>query len=81
MRGGGVVTPGFMGGVSKRDLHYVEMEFVGDPEHLPPEGFRAPSGRNYKFNNEAHRELVHPMDTNYLRAIYPVEKVPWRGVT
>lgn len=74
-----MVQPGFMGGISKKSLGFVNMEYVGDPEEKL-EFYPAPSGRRYKFNGEDCRELVHPMDMNYLRAIYPIERVPWRGV-
>jgi hypothetical protein len=81
LRGGGVETGAFLHGTSKEALHYVEMEYVGDLSDLPEQGFKAPSGRTYKFKNDEHKEYVHPMDMNYLRAIYPVERIPWRGST
>lgn len=68
-----------MGGVSKKDAGFVLMEYVGEPEEMLNE-YPAPSGRKYKFSNDACQEYVHPMDMNYLRAIYPIERVPWRGV-
>ena len=68
-----------MGGVTKKDAGFVLMEYEGDPEEKLDE-YPAPSGRKYKFENDACEEYVHPMDMNYLRAIYPIRKVPWRGV-
>jgi len=55
---------------------------MGTPEdqlkHYP-----CPTGRKYSFNNKAleeNEDWVHPMDVNYLKALYPIRKVPWRGV-
>ena len=68
-----------MAGVTKKDAGFVLMEYEGDPEDKLDE-YPAPSGRRYKFENDACEEYVHPMDMNYLQAIYPIRKVPWRGV-
>ena len=68
-----------MGGVTKKDAGFVLMEYEGDLEEKLDE-YPAPSGRKYRFENDACEEYVHPMDMNYLRAIYPIRKVPWRGV-
>jgi hypothetical protein len=65
--------------VHKKDAGYVLMEYVGEAEEKKPE-YQGPTGRKYKFDNDACQEYVHPMDMNYLRAIYPIERVPWRGV-
>ena len=68
-----------MGGVSKANLGFVLMEYDGDPEEKLDE-YPAPSHRRYKFENDACQEYVHPMDMNYLKAVYGIKKVPWRGV-
>ena len=65
--------------VHKRDAGFRLMEYEGDPEEKL-EQYEAPSGRRYKFNNDACQEYVHPMDVQYLKALYPIKKVPWRGV-
>ena len=67
----------FMGGVSKQDAGWVRMEYVGDAEEKLTK-YPTPSGRSYQFKDG--EDWVHPMDMNYLRAVYPIEKVPWRGV-
>ena len=68
-----------MGGVSKANLGFVLMEYDGDPEEKLDE-YPAPSGRKYRFDNDACQDYVHPMDMNYLKAVYGIKKVPWRGV-
>jgi len=51
------------------------MELTGEPLDEYP----APSGRKYKFDNDACQEWVHSMDINYLTAAYGIKRVPWGG--
>ena len=71
-----------MAGRSKADSGYVLMEYMGMPEEKLKQ-YPCPTGRKYSFNNKAleeNEDWVHPMDVNYLKALYPIRKVPWRGV-
>lgn len=72
----------FMAGRSKGNSGFVLMEYVGTEEERQ-QWYRAPTGRRYGFRNqnlEENEDWVHPMDVNYLRAMYPIRKVPWKGV-
>jgi len=52
----------------KADLHFVEMEYIGEEDN--PEPMVGPSGRHYRFDKgENKKALVHPMDKNYLKLL------------
>ena len=59
----------------KANAGFVLMELTGEPLDEYP----APSGRKYKFDNDACQEWVHSMDINYLTAAYGIKRVPWGG--
>ena len=66
-----------MAGTSKKNAGFKLMQFDG--EDMLDE-YPAPSGRKYRFDNDACQQWIHSTDVNYLTVAYGIKRVPWGDI-